>query len=309
MRILICSDVEGASSVNSYRQIAPFWGQGYEECIKALTNDINAMIRGLKRAGATSIHIFDGHGDGGNLRQEMMEGNAAIIKKDAIALAESHYDAVLLVGQHACAGTIDGFLSHTGGMDYTLNINDKFIGEIANWAWLFGSYNTPVIMVTGDDAAVREAKSLLPGIEGVIVKESKSRLETECFPIAETSKEIEEKAFSSLQNLSNFKPYTIERPIKLKITFTYPEIAQMMQLYIPNCNLKENNTVSFRSNEYREIYKATLSANIIASMFFTQSIMNEAYQIKGVADFLQKTYIKKIESWAIQNPPFPIVKY
>lgn len=309
MRILICSDVEGASNVNNYRQIAPFWGQGYEECIKALTDDINAMIRGIKRAGATSIDIFDGHGDGGNLRQEMMEGNAEIIKKDAIGLAESHYDAVLLVGQHACAGTVDGFLSHTGGMDYTLNINGKFIGEIANWAWLFGSYNTPVIMVTGDDAAVREAKSLLPGIEGVIVKESKTRLETECLPTAETSKEIEEKAFSSLKNLNSFKPYTIEKPIKLEITFKHPEMAHMMQLYIPNCNLKESNTISFLSEEYREIYKAALSANMIASMFFTQSIIMEAYQIKGVADFLQNTYIEKIERWAIQNPPFPIVKY
>ncbi len=309
MRILICSDIEGASSVNNYQQIAPFWGQGYEECIRAITNDINSVIRGLRKSGAAIIDIFDGHGDGGNLRQEMIEGDATIIKKDAIGLAEGNYDAVLLVGQHACAGTVDGFLSHTGGTDYAISINGKPTGEVANWAWLFGSYNIPVIMVTGDDATIREAKSLLPGIEGVIVKKSKTRLETECLSVTEVSKEIEEIAFSSLQRIKDFEPYKVETPIKLEVKFTHSGMAQMMQFYIPNCTLIGNDTISFKANVYRDIYKATLSANLIASTFFTQSIIAEAYQINGVAEFLQNTFIRKIENWAIQKSPLPVVKY
>jgi D-aminopeptidase len=74
---LICCDIEGASSVDNYRQIAPFWRiDGYEDCIRAITIDVNSAVRGLKRAGAVSIDIFDGHGDGENLRQDMIEGDA-----------------------------------------------------------------------------------------------------------------------------------------------------------------------------------------------------------------------------------------
>lgn len=40
MKVLICCDKEGASGVDNYRQIAPFWGNdGYEACIRAVTND------------------------------------------------------------------------------------------------------------------------------------------------------------------------------------------------------------------------------------------------------------------------------
>ncbi|OPX46005.1 D-aminopeptidase [Ruminiclostridium hungatei] len=310
MRVLICCDIEGASSVNDYRQIAPFWGnKGYEDCIRAITSDVNSAIRGLKRAGAISIDIFDGHGDGGNLRQDMIEGDAVIISKDVPSLAKCKYDAVLLIGQHACAGTADGFLSHTGGTDYTLNVNGKYIGEVANGAWLFGSYNTPAIMVTGDDAAIREAKALLPGIEGVIVKKSLNRMETMCLPIEETSKDIEEKAFNSLKRLNNLKPFIIEPPIKLEIEFINPGMAQMMQFYVPKCNYKEDNVVSYIADEYEDIFKATMMANLIASTFFTQSIMGEAYQINGVAEFLQNKLIERLENWAIKKSPFPIVKY
>lgn len=108
-KVLIFSDIEGASCVNDYRQIAPFWGSGYEDCIRAITSDVNSAIRGIKRAGDASIEIFDGHGDGGNLRQEMIASGAVIVKKDVASLAMSDYDAVFFIGQHACAGTGDGF--------------------------------------------------------------------------------------------------------------------------------------------------------------------------------------------------------
>lgn len=194
-------------------------------------------------------------------------------------------------------------------MDYTLNINGRYIGEAENCAWLFGSYGTPAVMITGDDAAIREAKALLPGIEGVIVKKSRSRLETECLPIAQTGREIEETAFRSMQKLDGFKPFTAGTPMKLEIEFSQPGMAQMMQSYVPKCNYKSNNAVLYISDEYADIFKATMMANLIASMFFTQSIVAEAGQIDGVAGFLSNKFVNKIETWATQAPPFPPVKY
>ena len=201
MKVLIMSDIEGASSVNDWRQISPLFGDGFNDCINAVSSDINAVIRGIRRSNAeVEIEIIDGHGDGGNLRQELIESNGVIIKKDILSLVNGGYSVVFTVGQHACAGTRNGFLSHTGGVDYGICINGKHAGEVANFAWLFGAYDIPVVLVTGDDAVVREASALLPGVKTVTVKNSSSRVDTECLPISETSSMIENEAFCIMQN-------------------------------------------------------------------------------------------------------------
>jgi hypothetical protein len=37
--------------------------------------------------------------------------------------------------------------------------------------------------------------------------------------------------------------------------------------------------------------------------------MGEAYQINGAAEFLLKKSIEKLENRAINEPPFPVVKF
>ena len=85
------------------------------------------------------------------------------------------YDAVLLLGQHAAEGTVDGFMSHTNTGDTALRVNGKDAGEAPQLAWIFGHFNVPVVLVVGDEAVVREVNALLPDIGTVSVKRALTR--------------------------------------------------------------------------------------------------------------------------------------
>jgi D-amino peptidase len=75
------------------------------------------------------------------------------------------------------AGTADGTLNHTQSSrtieSYTLN--GREIGEIAQFALYHGALGIPLILLTGDEAACREAAALVPGITTVGVKTGLSR--------------------------------------------------------------------------------------------------------------------------------------
>jgi D-amino peptidase len=54
-------------------------------------------------------------------------------------------------------------------------LNGKLIGETAQFALLAGCYGIPVIFLSGDEAACREAEALLPGIPPAAVKKGLGR--------------------------------------------------------------------------------------------------------------------------------------
>ena len=65
MKILIMADMEGVSGIVTWSQVnggAPM----YEEGRKLYTEEINAAVRGARRAGASEIVVVDCHGAGGD---------------------------------------------------------------------------------------------------------------------------------------------------------------------------------------------------------------------------------------------------
>lgn len=69
-------------------------------------------------------------------------------KKIKYVLDDS-FDAVMIIGAHSMAGTINGFLDHTQNSKewYNYYVNDKKTGEIGQITILAGHFNIPVIMV------------------------------------------------------------------------------------------------------------------------------------------------------------------
>jgi len=177
MHVLLWSDMEGPSGIDDHEMFAD--AAMYETARSYATQDVNAAIRGIRKADAqATIDIFDGHGMGDNLLQEELESGCNFLGGGWMTrfyeMVKSRevekYDAVLLLGQHAAEGTVDGFMSHTNTGETALRVNGKNAGEAPQLAWLFGHFNVPVLLVVGDDAVVREANALLLGIATVSVK-------------------------------------------------------------------------------------------------------------------------------------------
>jgi D-amino peptidase len=232
VRVFVVSDMEGVSGIVKGRQThggAPL----YDEGRKLYTEEINAAVRGAKAAGATEIVVMDCHGAGqewmfNSLVPDLLDEDVDYVVQNEwteyTEFLESGCDAALFVGMHAMSGTPGGVLNHTvSSRDYhNLWFNGRLVGETGINAALCGTWSCPVLMVTGDDAACREAEELLgPGLVTVPVKRGLGDESARQIAPLRARKLIEQGAQRALSNLEAVPPYDPGRPSEVKVEFKH----------------------------------------------------------------------------------------
>jgi D-amino peptidase len=239
VRVHIISDIEGVAGIVNWGQAsgAPPSGDPtlYDEARKLYTAEINAAVRGAKKAGAKEIVVMDCHGAGGNydfnsLIPERLEPDCEFVVQhewtEYTSFLEQGCDAALFVGMHAKAGTPDGVLSHTvSGQGWRdLRFNGVSVGETGINAALCGNWGCPVLLVTGDRATCNEASALLGnGLTTVEVKVGLGRFSARSKTPQRACELIEDAAREALKDLKAVAPYNPGRPCEIEIEFTFTD--------------------------------------------------------------------------------------
>jgi D-amino peptidase len=263
MKAFVMTDLEGVAGVVSFAdQTTPESRYG-EHARKLLTAEINACVLGLLESGASDVLVLDGHGAGGVVFEEL-HPDARLIHGRPLAPEWREMiqgmDVALMVGQHAMAGTPRGNLNHTQDSrsitSYTLN--GKLIGETAQFALFAGSYGVPLIFLSGDEAACREAEDLVPGITTAAVKKGLGRNSAVSLS-APRSREVIQGGVRRAVTRHRSGPITPLRwpgPYVLEKRFfstdhveTYRELA----LANPSIEIVDSLTVRIRSDDIRAI--------------------------------------------------------
>jgi D-amino peptidase len=237
VRVFIVSDMEGVSGITKWEQVRG--GEPlYEEGRKLYTEEINAAVRGAHAAGADEIVVMDCHGAGkgwtfNSLVPDLLDPRCEWVVQhewtEYTAYLEAGCDAALFVAMHAMAGTPDGVLSHTvSGTDWhTLRFNGVAVGETGINAALCGTWDCPVLMVTGDEAVGREARELLgDGLTTVAVKEGFGRFSARHVPPTKAREMIEEAAARALSDTKAVQPYDPGRPCEIEVELASPDHAE-----------------------------------------------------------------------------------
>jgi D-amino peptidase len=231
MKLYIMTDLEGATGVVGHWNIIDPPGAEYHASRMLLTGDVNAAIDGASEAGADEILVNDAHGESRThgILIEHIDARARLIRGRTTSELEGldeTFDAMFIIAAHSMAGTTKGVLSHTES-DSIVNmwINGRRVGEIGIFAATAGHYNVPTVMVTGDLAAVKEAKELIPNIETVSVKEGRSRFSAICLPPEVTKRMIRETALKALGKVNEIKPYRIQPPLIIRLEYQDAQTA------------------------------------------------------------------------------------
>lgn len=236
VNVLVMTDMEGVSGIVVWEQVSSGEPQ-FEEARQLYTEEINAAVRGAKRAGADRVVVVDCHGAGkghsfNSLVPDLLDRECEWVAHHPWSryteLLEEGCHACLLVGMHARSGTPDGVLCHTISTTNWRNLwfNDDLVGEIGINAAVVGAYGVPVLLVTGDEASCREGVELLgDGLTTVAVKKGLSRFSARQIAPVRAREMIEEGAYRSLQDLNAVSPYVPAQPCTIKIELGGVEAA------------------------------------------------------------------------------------
>ncbi len=225
-KIFVITDMEGVDGVfDSDLQCVPYKSPRWEESHKLLAEEVNAAVEGLAETGATDVVVWDGHDGSQTLSVLDIHPPARLLTGEPVSPTlelDRSYSAVIFIGQHAMAGAEKAILSHSYSSLGIQNIwvNGKPTGEIGARTMLAGAFAVPVIMLSGDTAACRELRELVPQAECAEVKSGVSRTAGFMLPHSVACALIREKARRALGKVGEIKPYTIPGPVEVKVEFT-----------------------------------------------------------------------------------------
>jgi D-amino peptidase len=217
MRIFISADMEGITGLVDAEDVQP-GGRDYERGRLAMTEDVNAAVRGALRAGATEVVVNDAHGPMRNLMTSMLHPAARLIRgkpkiRGMIEGLTGDYDALVCVGYHSRAGA-HGVLSHSfmGHEIEDMWLDERAAGEIGLVHAAAAALGVPLAVLTGDDAACAEATAWDETIATTPVKYVRSRFAAELRPEQEARAAIEQTVLTALTALTALTEAHLDEP-------------------------------------------------------------------------------------------------
>jgi D-amino peptidase len=257
MKVAVFVDMEGISGISSSIFVSPA-ERCFAEGRRYMTEDANACIRGCFNAGATDVLIYDGHGGSNNIiwdqldpRAELGQGTGA---EERFPLIEE-YDALILLGYHAMAGTESGFLEHTYSSKAVQNmwLNGRKAGEFAFDAAIAGEKGIPVIMTSGDDKLCKEAKEWIPEVVTCQTKVGLSCQYAKLLSKEKAHKMIEEKTEEAVKKYKEIPPFKVEGEVTIRRELI-ERGALPKKPWNPDINFIDGRTIEIKGSSVEETF-------------------------------------------------------
>lgn len=258
MNIYLSVDMEGVTGLTDPEEMHA-GGRGYERGCELMTADANAVVQGAFDAGARAVLVNDAHGSTKNLRIDLIDSRATLIRGPGKPHRMGQglgvgFDAACFVGYHARAGVQHGVLNHTwmGKEIQNVYLNGEICGETRLVAAFAGSLGVPVALVTGDEAVCEEARELLGDVETVAVKKGIDKFSAELLPPSVAQLRIREAAERALGRLRDLRPYAVAPPYTLGVEWNSTAIAAGCSI-VPGTRQIGPRHTEFTTDDYREI--------------------------------------------------------
>jgi D-amino peptidase len=257
LRVLISVDMEGVVGTVTGDQLGPT-GFEYGRFRDFMTREAMAAVTAARAAGATDIIVTDAHGNGENLLIEQFPPDVRIIRSwprqlGMVAGVDQQVDAVMFIGYHASTNNVNGVRAHTfSSANLTRVALNGVNASEGSWAAaIAGHFNAPVIMMSGDDAAIAEVRSAIGNIEAAETKKSLGFHSAITLTPQASYDLIAARVKAAMARRSEFKPYKVATPVTVDISFKNYTPAEMLA-YLPAFERTDSHSIRFRARDMVE---------------------------------------------------------
>jgi len=260
MKIYISVDMEGVVGVVTADQLTPT-GFEYQRFRELMTEEANAAIEAAFAAGATEITVSDSHGNAENLLIEKLPKNVLLVRGfprplEMMQGIDETFDGAIFIGYHASTTNPQGVRAHTfsSARLADVRLNNVSMSEGSFNAAIAGHFNVPVIMVSGDDAAVKEVTAAVGDLEGAVVKwnygfhSAKTMMPDAAYAL------IREKVKTAIGRIKDFKPYKVKTPVQLDVRFKNYRPSEVLS-YLSIVERTDAHSIRFVGKDMVEVSK------------------------------------------------------
>jgi D-amino peptidase len=252
--VFVITDAEGVGGVCRQDQTDP----KDQEMRQLLTGEANAAVEGFLAGGAEEVIVWDGHDGSQTLSTLTIHPKARLLMGvlGPSMMMDRHFSAVAYVGQHSKANVRGGIMAHSYsslGIQNML-LNGKAVGEIDVIAAMAGHFGTPVIMLSGDQAAANELHEIVPDAELAVVKEGIGRYTCISLSAAAARDAIREAARRSMSKIVAMKPYVVPGPVTLQVEYTTRNSLPVDAETRAGAQVLDDRTIRFRGKDILEAW-------------------------------------------------------
>lgn len=230
----ICTDMEGLAGISTWDECYGNESDFYEYGRAQLTADVNAAIAGCFDGGATEVRVIDGHGRNQNkgILRDRLDRRAQRVWFSAYNPTrfegfDSTVGVGLMVGQHAMAGTLHGFLDHTQipKLICRITANGEEIGELAQFGIYCGAHGVPLMYVSGDEAGCAEGRRQFPHVITTPTKRGTGWATCELYDVTRVREQIRQDAAKAVATADARYAYHPALPLTISVEWAYSERA------------------------------------------------------------------------------------
>jgi D-amino peptidase len=257
LKVHISVDMEGVVGTVTADQLSPT-GFEYGRFREFMTKEALAAVGAAKAAGATEVVVADAHGNGENLLIEQFPGDVRVIrswprKLSMVAGIDENVDAAIFIGYHAGTNNPVGVRAHTFSSANLARValNGVNVTEGSWNAAIAGQFNVPVVMMSGDDAAIAEVRKAIGNIEAAETKRTLGFHSASTITPDASYSLIAQRVRAALGRLKDFKPYKVQAPVTVDVTFKNYLPAEVLA-YLPIFERTDSHSIRFRAKDMAE---------------------------------------------------------
>lgn len=257
LKVHISVDMEGVAGAVTGDQLGPA-GFEYGRFREFMTREALAAIEAAKEAGATEIVVADAHGNGENLLIEQLPGDVRVIRSwprrlGMVAGLDDSVTAALFIGYHAGTNNVAGVRAHTfSSANLTrVALNGTNVTEGSWNAAIAGHFGVPIVMMSGDDAAIAEVRKAVGAMEAAETKRSLGFHSANTITPQASYTLIKQRAAAAFGRLGDFKPLKVQTPVTVDVSFKNYLPSEVLA-YLPIFERTDSHSIRFRAKDMVE---------------------------------------------------------
>lgn len=262
MKLYLSVDMEGITGAQAWPQ-TEVGSEGYDALRRRMALECATVAEAALQAGAREIWVQDAHDTGRNLEPGELPEGCRLIRgwsgdwRLMVQELDPTFDALLVVGWHAAAGSGSSPLCHSMSTRLTgLRLNGESCSELRLAALTAATMGVPLIFCAGDEATCDEACRLAPGLCAVPTQHG-SGDSVICRDAAAVLTELATGTQAALRRVRRVRPARLPRRWELELDYRECAAARRASFY-PGMKQIAASTLRLKGASLEELLRALL---------------------------------------------------